>query len=115
MAAAKISEKFYQDEYGFYVVATTNLNLENLSDGDVRLLMKKPDGTVVKRSVPIADWLDLVTGELRLLFQSGDLDQLGSYEFQIVVRDTLASALRPSHLAKLSVVAPLDDLTEAFL
>lgn len=115
MAAAKISEKFYQDEYGFYVVATTNLNLTNLAAGDVRMLLRKPDGTVVKRDIPQVDWLDDATGELRLLFQNGDLNQLGSYEFQIVVRDTVASALRPSHLAKLSVVAPLDDLTEAFL
>lgn len=99
-----LEEKFYVGESGFYFTVQTGLSMAGANAGDIRSVLKRPNGSIVRRTIPLTDILNGDTGETIMLVGSGDLNAPGIYRAQIWVRDTSLNRMRPSHEFRFEVL-----------
>lgn len=102
----ELEEKFYVGEEGFYLTVATGLNMEGTVQGEVRSVLRRPGGSMVTRTIPVADILQPSAGVVLMPFGVGDLSVAGQYQAQIFLRQQGGRA-RPSHILSFEVEAPL--------
>lgn len=103
----KLEERFYLDERGFKFVVRTGLDMSVLLDGEIKSILKRPNGTIVKRTIPLTDIQSATTGTVLMSILEGDLNQKGEYQAQIFIKDASLNRARPSHIFTFVVGDPV--------
>jgi hypothetical protein len=104
-----LEEKFYVSEFGFNFEVQTGLNLVNFIEGDFRAVLRRPDGSVSAKNIPLANVLDTAKGTVLFPISGSDLKIPGRYAAQVFVRDQNLGVARPSHVFQFDVELPLGD------
>jgi hypothetical protein len=109
-----LEETFYVGEHGFYFTVQTGLDMTGVTAGDIRSVLRRPNGSSVRRSVLVADVIDVATGTVLIPIGAGDLVAPGKYQMQVWVRDQALNLGRPSHPFSFEVETGLATPTGAF-
>jgi hypothetical protein len=99
----QLEEEYYVDESGFAFIVKTGLDLSNLVDGEIMGVLKRPNDSVVSRSIPTARITDLNTGSVSFDIEANDFTMEGVYYIQVFVRDADTGLSRPSHAFSFNV------------
>lgn len=98
-----LEELFYVGEGGFAFSIKTGIDMSNLVDTEVVGVIKRPNGSIVKRVIPIAKVTDAVTGTVDFEIIDTDFAKPGSHSIQIFAKDADAVLARPSHVFSFEV------------
>lgn len=107
-----LEERFYVSEYGFNFTVKTGLNLTNFVEGDFKAVLKRPDGSVSVKNIPLSNVTEVATGTVLFPITSKDLTQEGRYKAQVFVRDVNLNFGRPSHAFEFDVEKPIGESVE---
>ena len=103
----ELEEEYYVDESGFSFIIKTGLDLSSLADGEIKGVIRRPNGSIVSRTIPIASITDQNTGSVAFDIIPGDFSEAGTYFIQVFAKDADADLARPSHAFSFSVVSAL--------
>jgi len=93
----RLDEKFYVGEEGLTLLVRTGMDMTGVREGDVRSALRRPNGSVVSRVIPVSAIQDAEAGLVAMSIEAGDFSMPGVYQAQIYFRDR-EGRLRPSHL-----------------
>ena len=103
----ELEEEYYVDESGFAFIVKTGLDLSNLVDGEIKGVIKRPNGSIVSRDIPVVKITDQTTGTLSFDIEAGDFTLPGTYYIQVFAKDADTTLARPSHAFSFTVKEPL--------
>ena len=103
----ELEEEYYVDESGFAFIIKTGLDLSSLTDGEIKGVIRRPNGSIVSRTIPIVNITDQATGSVSFDIEPGDFSEVGTYYIQVFAKDADAELARPSHAFSFSVIAAL--------
>ncbi len=115
MATIVLEEAFYPGEAGFSFSIKTGIDMSNLLDGEVKGVIRRPNKSLVSRTIPIAQISDKPTGTVFFEIVATDFTMPGTYTMQIQVKDADTSLTRPSHPISFEVEANLADAADVFV
>ena len=93
----ELEEEYYVGEGGFAFVVKTGIDMSSLQDGEIMGVIKRPNDSIVKRSIPTVKISDTATGTVSFDIVATDFTMPGTYSVQIFVKDADTSVARPSH------------------
>lgn len=99
-----LEEDYYVGEYGFFFTIKTGIDMTNLLDGEVKGVIKRPNGSIVRRNILSANLTDRPTGTVQFEIVDGDFNQEGVFTIQIFAKDADTTLARPSHSFSFNVV-----------
>lgn len=102
-----LEEVFYVGEGGFAFSIKTGIDMTNLSDGEIKGVIKRPNGSTVYRSILTAKITDVATGTLDFDIVETDFVEPGTHSVQIFTKDADAVLARPSHIFSFEVIENL--------
>lgn len=102
-----LEEEYYIGESGFAFTIKTGINLAGLVDGEIKGVIKRPNGSIVARTIEISDISDVATGTVLFDVEPEDFTTAGTYKIQVFVKDADAALARPSHVFSFNVVPGL--------
>ncbi len=115
MAHIVLEEVFYPGEAGFAFKIKTGLDMTNLLEGEIKGVVGRPNGSVVRRTIPLAKIDDLVTGTVFFDIIAEDFTEPGEYKMQIFTNDASGTLQRPSHLITFEVQETVMDAAGVFV
>ncbi len=110
-----LEETFYLGESGFSFSIKTGIDMSNLIDGEIKGVIKRENGSIVSRTIPLNKISDALTGHVFFDIEESDFTEKGSYVIQIMTRDSDAGITRPSHLVKFEVESGIADADKIFV
>ena len=102
-----LEEVFYVGEGGFAFSIKTGIDMTNLADGEIKGVIKRPNSSVVSRTILIAKVTDLVNGVVDFDIEEADFVEPGIHSVQIFTKDSDATLARPSHIFSFEVIGNL--------
>lgn len=115
MATVLLEETFYPGEAGFSFQIKTGINMTGLLNGEIKGVIRRPNGSAVIRTIPTSKIADLITGTVFFDIEVTDFNEVGTYKMQIQTRDADAPLTRPSHPIQFEVEPNLADAADVFV
>jgi len=115
MAHIILEEEFYPGEGGFAFSIKTGIDLTGLLEGEIKGVIKRPNSSVVYRTIPLAKIADVATGTVYFDILSSDFTVPGEYKMQIFAKDADGTLTRPSHVVSFTVASNLVSATTVFV
>lgn len=98
-----LEEVFYTNEGGFAFSIKTGIDMSSLVDGEIKGVIKRPNGSVVDRTIPVSKVTDAVTGTVDFDILDSDFAEEGVHSIQVFTKDADAALARPSHIFSFEV------------
>lgn len=102
-----LEDQYYVGEYGFFFTIKTGIDLTAVVEGEIRGVLRRPNGSTIHRNIPRVNVTDQAVGKLLFQVESGDFTSVGDYHCQVFVRDVDVGIVRPSHVFGFQVVEGL--------
>jgi len=115
MSNIVLEEIFYPGETGFSLSIKTGIDMTNLEEGEVKGIIKRPNGSIAHRTIGVSKISDLLTGTVLFDILSTDFTDPGIYSVQIFAKDLDGTLIRPSHIIKFMVESNLVDASKVFV